>query len=91
MGFAPMNKGFAVPAIRLLWYPAKSILIITEPSSFPEGSSTIYDLGSKIYFFTAIFFGFSSSAFLNVTDTIPWLILASGSIDRLILPGTATR
>ncbi len=31
MGFAPMNKGFAVPAIRLLWYPTNNTVIITEP------------------------------------------------------------
>lgn len=32
MGFAPMYKGFAVPAIRLLWYPTNDRLYYTSDS-----------------------------------------------------------
>ena len=81
MGFAPMNKGFAVPAIRLLWYPAKDITIITEPRLV---SRALAYFKITVYFLIAIFFGFASSAFLNVTETIPCATLASGSLDRSI-------
>ncbi len=95
-GIEPVHRGFAdrsvstSPPGRRDYYYNSDLPTMKNPLKDFKGVDFFVRFMDHFPDLMTIFLGLASSAFLKVTVTTPCSIFASGSTERLRLPGTAT-